>query len=248
MSDRATEQRTSGKASDGEGPWASSRPLVGGLLLLVASIQFIVAMIVEQALRPGYSDFGNTISDLGVNNPALGWSYDWIFDGSIILLGIMAILAILILLPCFPRGILAHLGEIFLIIGSAGAIGVGIFTESYPWHAYGLSAHDYASAVTFLFANVGMTLFGPTLRRHKVFDRYWGITTFLGVFSTVAVLFYFYFILGPGGFFGLGEGGLERFVAFPVLIWAIVVGWVTFQRWQALRTSPAPKAPVESPA
>lgn len=210
-------------------PWIGCRPMTGGLLLVFASVQFIIAMIVEQALRPGYSDSANTISDLGVN--INGWSYDWIFNSSIILLGILAILAIFILVPCFPRSIVAYLGEALLIIGSAGAVSVGIFSESYPFHAYGLSAHDYASVVTFVFANIGMMIFGVALRNHKVFDPYWLFTTLLGVFATVATLCYLYFEVTTKWYFGLGEGGLERFVASPVLIWAIVVGWVTYRYW-----------------
>ena len=213
-----------------ESSWRKPIVRYAGLALIIASVQFFAAMFIEQALRPGYSDSANTISDLGVNNPALGWSYSWIFDGSIILLGILAILSIMLLVPVFPKRKLTYLGVALLVIGSAGAISVGVFTESYPFRAYGLSAHDYASVVTFVFANIGMTVMGLALRRHVDWNRYWIITFLLGFVSTVALMFYLYYEIHdvPGRYFNLGEGGLERVVAFPVLIWALIAGYAVY--------------------
>lgn len=231
-------------------PWSSPWTGVGAILILLASLQFFLAMALEQALRPGYSDFGNTISDLGVN--ANGWSYDWIFNTSIIALGVMAITAILLLYRCFPRGLGAYLGEALIVVGCGGAIAVGIFTETYPFHAYGLSAHDYASVVTFLFANVGLTIFGVALHRHAVWDRYWIVTFLLGLGSTVALAFYIENFLTAGSFLGLGEGGLERVVAFPVLIWALLVGWASYDRWRlaggGFRMRAHPKEEPQAPS
>jgi len=229
-------------------PWSSPWTGIGAILILLASLQFFLAMAVEQALRPGYSDFGNTISDLGVN--ANGWSYDWIFNTSIIALGVMAITAIFLLYRCFPRGLVAYLGEALIVVGCGGAIAVGIFTETYPFHAYGLSAHDYASVVTFLFANVGLTVFGVAMYRHAVWDRYWIVTFLLGLGSTVALAFYIANFLTAGSFLGLGEGGLERVVAFPVLIWAILVGWASYDRWRMAVSAPGKRSPPkgEGPA
>lgn len=229
-----------------------SRPLVryAGFVLVFASLQFFAAMFIEQALRPGYSDFANTISDLGVNNPALGWSYAWIFDGSIILLGLLAISSILLLIPVFPDRKLTLAGVVLLVIGSAGAISVGIFTESYPFRAYGLSAHDYASVVTFLFANLGMTIMGLALRRHKDWHPYWLVTFLLGLFSSIVLAFYLYYVVNdvPGRYFGLGEGGLERFVAFPVLIWAVIAGVGVILRTRRSSASQPSPDPVPSKA
>lgn len=193
--------------------WRRLSVRIAGYALIFAPVQFFVAMFVEQALRPGYSDSANTISDLGVNNARYGWQYAWMFDSSIILLGVLAIVCILLLPQAFPRRRLTYAGVILLVLGSAGAISVGVFTESYPFHAYGLSAHDYASVVTFVFANLGLTVMGLALRRYEVWHRYWIATFLLGLVSTVALAFYLYYevhAMVPHRYLGLGEGGLER--------------------------------------
>jgi hypothetical membrane protein len=173
-------------------------------------------MAVEQALRPGYSDFSNTISDLGVG------AYSGIFNTSVMLLGIIAFVGILVLVRIFPAKPLTYVGEILLLVGVLGAVGVGLFPEPSP--ALGGNAHDFFSIVTFLDANVGFLIIGITMYGDKIWDRYANITTVLGAISTVALAFYVYFFLGNGWYFGIGMGGLERIVAFPVMIWAIWIG------------------------
>lgn len=200
--------------------WASAQVRVAGLLLMVATAQFFVAMAVEADLRPGYSDSANTISDLGVN--INGWSYAWIFNSSIILLGILTFVAVLLLIPIFPRRRLATLAEVFLMIGIAGAIAVGIFTEqTYPQY----HAHDIASIVTFLFANFGLLFMGIAMFRDPVWDFHAPLTLILGLVAVLSLADYVASWLAKSGYLGLGEGGLERVVAFPVLIWAFVMGY-----------------------
>ncbi len=184
--------------------------------LLLGSVQLFVAMAVEQSLRPGYSDFGNTISDLGVG------PYSWIFNTSVILLGVFGFLGVLFLSQVFPRRRLAWVAEGFLLVGTLGAVAVGLFPE--PSTALWGQAHDAASVITFLDANLGLFLMGLAMFRDGTWGKYASLTTFLGAFSTIALAFYISNFLSHGNYLGLGEGGLERVVAFPVLIWAIVVG------------------------
>jgi len=134
----------------------------GSVSLIAGVAQFFVAMGVEQALRPGYSDFGNYISDLGVG------PYSGIFNTSVILLGVFAFIGILILVRVFPARPLAHVGEFFLLVGVLGAIGVGLFPENST--AMGGNAHDFFSVVTFLDANLGLLIIGLSMHR----DRAWG--------------------------------------------------------------------------
>ena len=63
-------------------PWARR----AGIALIVGPGVFIVAMVVEQFLRPGFNVLTNTISDLGFDSN--GWSYSWMFTVSIIALGL----------------------------------------------------------------------------------------------------------------------------------------------------------------
>jgi hypothetical membrane protein len=55
-----------------------------GIAIIVGPVIFVVAMVVEQTLRPGFSVLSNTISDLGVDTNR--WSYAWMFTASIIIL------------------------------------------------------------------------------------------------------------------------------------------------------------------
>lgn len=208
-------------------------------MLLVGSVQFIGAMIVEQLLRPGYSDWGNTISDLGVATPA-GWGYSWIFNSSVVLLGVLGSLGILGLVPTLPRRRTAYAGEVLLLVGTAGAIAVGLFPETST--ALWGHAHDAASIITFFDANVGMLVLGIALRGDRIWGEWCTMTTFLGLFSTVALAFYVQSYETNGAFLGLGEGGLERVVTFPVLFWAIGVGVFTNRR-EASLPSVGPGAP-----
>lgn len=220
-----------GEAPPTATPSALTTPRVrlGAWSLALGSLQFFIAMAVEQALRPGYLAVGpgsNTISDLGVNID--GWGYAWIFDGSIIVLGALAIAGIIAIYPILPRSSLSYPASYVLAMGCVGAIGVGLFTEQSTW--MGGHAHDYFSVWTFAWANFGLFLMGLAMWGDSRWGRYALLTTFLGILSTIALGFYIQNILTNGAFFGLGEGGLERVVAFPVLLWAILVGVVILRR------------------
>ncbi len=210
-------------------PWASlSRVRLGAVLLIVGSVQFFIAMAVEQALRPGYYDVGigsNTISDLGVN--IHGWGYDWIFNSSVMILGFLAIAGIVALYPVLPKNGRTYPAAWVVCIGCLGAICIGIFTESTT--AMGGLAHDYFSVFTFGFANIGLTMMGIAMWGDKVWGRHALLTLGLGILSVVALAFYIQNELTKGIYFGLGEGGLDRVVAFPVILWAIFAGIVVLR-------------------
>jgi hypothetical membrane protein len=197
--------------------------LAGSVCLVVAVVQFFVAMVVEQALTPGYSDFGNTISDLGIEH------YSWIFNTSVILLGVLAFIGLVLLIRAFPARPLAYIGEFFLLVGVIGAIGVGLFNENST--AMGGNAHDFFSIVTFLDANLGLLMIGTGMYRDQTWGKYAFVSALWGAITTVLLAFYVYFILTNGSFFGLGEGGLERLVCFPVMIWAMLVGLAILMKW-----------------
>ncbi|MDE1820454.1 MAG: DUF998 domain-containing protein [Euryarchaeota archaeon] len=223
-----------------EPSWKSLRIRLGALALVVGGVQFFIAMAVEQALRPGYLAVGpgsNTISDLGVNGnhvfngTSYYWGYDWIFNGSVMVLGILAVFGIVALYQVFPRNGRTYPAAWLLTLGSLGAVCIGIFTESST--AMGGQAHDFFSVWTFGWANLGLTAMGIAMWGDRSWGRYALVTLGLGVLSVVALAFYIQNILTHGAFFGLGEGGLERVVAFPVLLWAIAVGLLALYRGRA---------------
>ena len=61
---------------------------VAGLVFLIAVTQFVLGLIIAEALYPGYSVSDNYISDLGVGPSSV------VFNSSVFLLGLLLIIGI----------------------------------------------------------------------------------------------------------------------------------------------------------
>ena len=94
---------------------------VAGALLFIASVQCVIGIIVAEALYPGYSTSENYISDLGVGPSAL------IFNSSVFLLGIIAVVGVYFIQRAFGSRLLSLL----LTLTGVGAMGVGLFPENF---------------------------------------------------------------------------------------------------------------------
>lgn len=167
-----------------------------GLLIGLGIIYFIIAMIVAEAVYPGYSVSNNYISDLGVGNTAV------IFDPSIVLLGVLLAIGAYLL----HRGLKLTIFPALVFITGISAIGVGIFNES-----FGI-IHGLFSAAVFLFGAVAAIYFGAT---QKTPIRYPSIV--LGVTSLTATVLFL-----AGVYLGLGPGGMERMIVYPILLWGVI--------------------------
>lgn len=190
----------------------------GGALLIFGALQFIAGMIIVQTQYAGYSLRQNYISDLGgANSP---WAL--VFDGSVILLGVCAILGILLVWSAFDPGRSRGAGLTFVLIGGIGAIGVGVFPETTPVLNGGM--HEIVSAIAFLGAGIGLVIVsvamgsGPHWRLSRPFTLACG-----GVTLAAIVLFYIGSYQSVT-YLGLGVGGMERLIVAPILLWAIVEG------------------------
>jgi len=171
---------------------------LAGLLLCIGNIQFLLAMTIAGAQYPGYSIASNFISDLGLGPTAL------IFNLSIIFLGICILIAAILLYHASPW----WLFNIALGMTGIAAIGVGLFPENL-W-----IFHIIAAAATFLFGAI--SALGSYYVTRAPFSY---ICLFLGLFSIVS------FILFAGSVFtGIGPGGMERMIAYPVILWGIALG------------------------
>ncbi|MEK6810614.1 MAG: DUF998 domain-containing protein, partial [Candidatus Thermoplasmatota archaeon] len=106
-----------------------------GMLIFLAGAQFSVFLVIAEAIYPGYSVSGNFISDLGVG-PAAN-----VFNGSVILLGLLAFGAVYVGRRLFDRVLL-----ILLFLTGIGAVGVGVFTEAFG------GVHTVVSFIAFGFA------------------------------------------------------------------------------------------------
>jgi hypothetical membrane protein len=88
-----------------------------GTLVFIGAVQFLLGLIIAEALYPGYSISENYISDLGVGPSAA------IFNSSVFLLGVMIVIGAYF----FWREFDSKLFFIFLVLAGFGAMGGRIF-------------------------------------------------------------------------------------------------------------------------
>jgi len=117
----------------------------------------------------------------------------------------------LLLCQSFKKSRNVIIGFTLFAIGGAGTALVGIFPENTVSALHGIGA-----ALPFLIGNVGVVILGFSLKIPKIFRIY---TVSTGSISLAALGVY-----ASGHYIGLGEGGLERVVAYPQTIWMIILG------------------------
>ncbi|MEM5834310.1 MAG: DUF998 domain-containing protein [Candidatus Aenigmatarchaeota archaeon] len=174
---------------------------VAGILIFVASAQFIIALKIAEALYPNYNVSSNYISDLGVGPSA------FIFNSSVFLLGFLALISAYFLLIEKERKDFLFC----LVLAGIGAMGVGIFTED-----FGL-LHTIFSFITFFFGALASIFSYKTQK--STFSL---LFLLLGSISLISLI-----LFGLGADLGLGKGGMERMIAYPILIWALGFGAYT---------------------
>ncbi len=174
------------------------RRVLAGFLFLVASVQFLLAMLVAEGMRPSYSISTNAISDLGVESTAV------LFNASIILLGILILVSGYLYPPTHRR---LWITIPFLAAG-IGPIGVGLFPETTG------APHGIFALISFLFGGILAIVASFQVRPPS---RYLSIV--LGGVGLVALV-----LFTTGNDLGIGFGGMERMIAYPVLFWGIAFG------------------------
>jgi hypothetical membrane protein len=111
---------------------------LAGALVFVGGAQFVLGMLVAEALYPGYSISQNYISDLGAGPSAL------IFNSSVFLFGLMIIVSAYFV----HRSMKDRLVTGLLVLAGVGAMGVGVFPENYP------AMHEIVSDIAFIFGGL----------------------------------------------------------------------------------------------
>lgn len=184
---------------------------IGGSMFFISGSQFIIGMIVAESLYPGYSTSINTISDLGAtckSNCIIHQSSSIIFNSSAILLGGLAFVGSYIIFRHHRT-----LPIIFMMIASWGAIGVGLFPETTRFLHIIVAGIDFfftglASVTSYRLSNFPMSCFSVVL----------GVSVLLMFFLLASNNFF------KLGYLGLGQGGLERAIVYPGIIWLIGIG------------------------
>jgi hypothetical membrane protein len=206
-----------------------------GLAIFVGAVQFAILLVVSEVIYSTassphifgtgnetgytYSVASNYISDLGANCLPSGACYippsALLFDSSVVVLG----LAFLICAYYLHRAFRWMPATLLVAITGLGAIGVGVLPET-----AGI-IHEVPSLVTFLFAGLS------AIASYKLQKKPLGYISFiLGVLTIVSLIlalpttWEFRLLPGSQNYLGLGDGGIERLVFYPALLWAISFG------------------------
>jgi hypothetical membrane protein len=189
--------------------WSDARK--AGALLFFGVAQFALFEMVAEFVYPGYSVSQNYISDLGppcVNGGGCPSQGSWlIFDTSIALMGIAVILTGILIQRHFKWKPFSGV----VILAGIGALGVGVFNETAP---YGL--HGIFSLITFV--GIGLTAI-LSYKLQKAPLSYFGVI--LGLLTLAFLVLYIPGTGAEGTAIGIGPGGLERLIVYPVLIWSL---------------------------
>ena len=179
---------------------------VAGTLVLVGEAQFVLGMLIAEAIYPGYSISQNYISDLEVG-PAAS-----VFNSSVFLLGLMVVGGAYFVHRIFRNRPVTTL----LVLSGIGAMGVGIFPEDSP------VMHEIVSDVAFIFG--GLAPIAACKLQKKPLNY---LSIAMGLLSLCALILLsaqYSFGLGEQYFLGLGPGGMERMIVYPILLWETAFG------------------------
>jgi hypothetical membrane protein len=180
---------------------------IAGFLIFVGVVQLVFAVVISEAIYSGYSVGQQPMSDLG----------DWskagnsaaVFNASVILLGILTIASAYFIQRTFKNGLFTSL----LVITGVSSIGVGIVAEDIY-----LPLHSVFALIVFVLGAAAAII---SYKFEKSPLSY--VSVILGA---VILLAFVLFVLGRGssGFYlGLGEGGMERFIIYP--LWLSLLGF-----------------------
>ena len=186
-------------------------PRVAGGLLFAAGIVALMGIITAETLYPDYSTSDNMISDLGATEPpnsVIEQPSSIIFSGSMVVTGLLVLASIYYV----QLTLRAKVFTIPLGLFGLGVLGVGVFNGSWG------GIHAIFAMTTFVSGAVAAIISWKVLAapmRH--------LSAALGLISLVTLIQYF--VLGDSSpMLEMGEGGVERWIAYPVLVWVIGLG------------------------
>jgi hypothetical membrane protein len=186
--------------------------VIAGALLFVAGIIAFMGIITAEALYPpGYSTSLNEISDLGATEPpdsVITQPSATIFNVTMMACGVLALAAA----HCLQRATRRWAAPVLVALYGLGGLGVGIFPGNWG------TVHALFALLTFTAGGIAAIVAWTV---ESGLFRYFSVLLGLVTLATLAV----YAIMGDSApFAGLGIGGVERWVAYPVLLWITGLG------------------------
>ena len=187
---------------------------VAGFSLVLAGFIAFMGIITAEVLYPNYST-RQDISDLGSTvppDPIIHEPSATIFNSTMLVTG-----ALVLVSAYFVYHIMDRRGfPVVLAIFGLGAFGVGVFPGNItPWH--GLFA-----LLTFFSGGITVALSSRAVSRP--FSVLCGLFGGISLLVLASVFFYGLVIGGPHPMEFLGSGGIERWVAYPIILWVLAFG------------------------
>lgn len=184
---------------------------IAGALLFCAGVLAFLGIITAETLYPGYSTSQNMISDLGATEPPnsiIIQPSSSIFNASMAVCGLLITIASYLVHGAFGRKAITFPLGFF----GVGVLGVGIFNGSYG------AIHGIFALLTFIMGGLA-AISSSRIERAP-------LNYFSAVLGGIALLdLILYYILGNSSpFTAFGVGGLERWIAYPILLWVIGFG------------------------
>jgi hypothetical membrane protein len=179
-----------------------------GVFLFIGAAQFVLGLLMAEFLYPRYNASANYISDLGatchnktciINQPSA-----YIFNTSIFLFGCISLIGSYFLWREFQNRFISLL----LGLTSIGMMGVGLFPETAG------VIHTIVSFIAFFFGGLSAVASYKLVKPPFAY-----LSVLMGSISLVALA-----LFGSKNFLGLGPGGMERMIAYPLLLWVIGFG------------------------
>jgi hypothetical membrane protein len=195
---------------------------LGGSMLALAGSIILLGIISGEALYPAaYSTAGNEISDLGGTTPANGGIVyqpsATIFNLTMIVSGLLVAGAAVLVHRAFGRRAVT----IPMLVLGLGALGVGVFPGPTG------TPHALCAMTTFVAGGIAAVT-GSIVARGPF--RWLSIA--LGGVSLLTLGSYV--VMGDGSPFAvLGNGGLERWIAYPIVLWIAAFGGYIAGRGEA---------------
>jgi hypothetical membrane protein len=210
MSATSTDQTT--KAQEERRPAQPRFLAAAGVLLVLAGFIAFMGIITAEALYPaGYSTSKNAISDLGATEPpdsVVEKPSATVFNAAMIVTGVLVLGAAF----CLERGFRRAAVTVLTGLTGLGILGVGVFPGNYG------NVHVLFALLT--FAAGGLAAIVSRTVQTAPFSI---LSTVLGAISLCVLVLYM--ILGDGTpMAGLGIGGIERWIAYPILVWTMSFG------------------------
>jgi hypothetical membrane protein len=171
-----------------------------GALFFVGAAQFILMIVIAEARYPGYSVANNALSNLGV-----GYMAALLYSAWIAVFGTFAFIGLLLGRRTLGTGL-----AITLVAAGVCVVGVGLLPERTSM------IHGVFATAAYAFAAVSAIISYRVLRPPLSY-----FSVGLGIIALVALV-----LLNtiPDQYLGIGKGGMERMIAYPIFLWALGFG------------------------